>query len=54
MKKVGEERLSSMGEAETLADFLEWGVQTYPADKMGLILWNHGSGSINGVCFDEQ
>ena len=21
---------------------------------MGLILWNHGGGSITGVCFDEK
>ena len=31
-----------------------YGVQHYPAERMGVILWDHGSGSINGVCFDEQ
>lgn len=45
---------SGMGESSTLADFLQWGVAAYPADNMGLILWDHGSGSIHGVCFDEQ
>lgn len=45
---------ANMGSAETLADFLEWGVETYPAEKMGLVFWNHGGGSITGVCFDEK
>ena len=45
--------LANMGESDTLKDFLSWGVKNYPADKMGVIFWNHGSGSINGVCFDE-
>ncbi len=44
----------AMGDSSTLADYLVWGVQNYPADNMGLILWNHGGGSITGVCFDER
>lgn len=44
----------NMGDAETLSDFLEWGVETYPAEKMGVILWDHGGGSLSGVCFDEN
>ena len=44
---------SGMGRTETLADFLTWGVEEYPAEHMGVILWNHGGGSISGVCFDE-
>ncbi len=44
----------SMGDPSSLMDYLTWGVETYPADNMGLILWNHGNGSIYGVCFDEQ
>ena len=44
----------NMGDSNTLSDYLTWGLQNYAADNMGLILWNHGSGSITGVCFDEQ
>ena len=44
---------ASMGDAATLADFLKWGVEEYPAEHMGVIFWNHGGGSITGVCFDE-
>ena len=51
---VGSMAAANMGEADTLADFLTWGVANYPAEHMGLILWNHGGGSISGVCFDER
>ena len=50
---VGEQDLSSMAESSQLADFLKWGTENYQADKNALILWNHGGGSISGVCFDE-
>ena len=43
----------SMGKSETLRDFLRWGLTNYPSAHKGLVLWDHGSGSINGVCFDE-
>ena len=45
--------LQNMGEAATFRGFLEWGFEQYSANRYGLVLWNHGSGSINGVCFDE-
>ena len=45
--------VASMGDSETLADFLRWGLAAYPSAHVGLVLWDHGSGSINGVCFDE-
>ncbi len=44
---------SSMGLSSTLQSFLEWGLETYPADKTGVIFWNHGGG-MTGVCFDEK
>ncbi len=45
--------LANMGDPATLESFLEWGVENYPADKMGVVFWDHGGGSITGVCFDE-
>ncbi len=45
---------ADMGDANTLADFLTWGVENYPAEHMGVVLWNHGGGPISGVCFDER
>ncbi|MBQ4246392.1 MAG: hypothetical protein II733_04480, partial [Succinivibrio sp.] len=45
--------LGNMGDPDTLYEFLSWGVENFPAEKMGVVFWNHGSGSINGACFDE-
>ncbi|MBR5756360.1 MAG: hypothetical protein IKX96_02250, partial [Firmicutes bacterium] len=50
---VDEKRNASMGDEECLTDFLSWGLENYPSEYMGLIFWNHGGGSITGVCFDE-
>lgn len=38
---VDEQADASMGSADTLSGFLKWGLQNYPAAKMGLVLWNH-------------
>ena len=51
--KVSEEDRVSMGKSSTLADFLKWGVKNFAAEKMGVVLWDHGGGSIEGVCWDE-
>ncbi len=53
LKPLGEKKLVSMGKASTLSDFLIWGIQKYPAEHMGVVFWDHGGGSIAGVCFDE-
>ena len=45
--------LGNMGDPAFLADFLNWGIQNFPAEKMGVILWDHGCGSINGACIDD-
>ena len=45
--------LTNMGDAATLESFLKWGVSNYASEKMGLVFWDHGGGSITGVCVDE-
>lgn len=45
---------SSMGEAQTLTDFLDWGQKKYPSKHSSLILWDHGAGASQGICFDEK
>ncbi len=50
---VDERSVAGMGQSDTFADFLKWGVENYASEHMGLVLWNHGGGSITGVCFDE-
>ncbi len=34
----------NVGAAETLAGFVEFGMSSFPADRYGVILWDHGAG----------
>ena len=44
---------ASMGLTSTLQSFIEYGLNNYPAERTGLVLWNHGGG-MYGVCYDEK
>ncbi|HQC55134.1 MAG TPA: clostripain-related cysteine peptidase [Clostridia bacterium] len=44
----------NMGNPKSLSDFLLWGDEHYPAEHRSVILWDHGGGSMKGVCNDEQ
>ena len=44
---------ANMGLTSTFQSFLEWGLNNYPAEKTGVVLWNHG-GAMRGVCYDEN
>ena len=44
---------ASMGDPSTLSEFIKYSAQKFPADKYMLILWDHGGGSLTGVCADE-
>ena len=44
---------ASMATADTLRDFVSWGTKNYPADHYLLVFWDHGAGSVFGVCNDE-
>lgn len=35
---------TNMGDSKVLSGFLDWGMATYPAEKVCIILWNHGAG----------
>ena len=48
-----EETYAGMGISSTFQQFLEWGIQTYPAYHYGVFMWNHG-GALDGCCFDEK
>lgn len=50
VENIGEQ---CMGSKETLADFIEWGVKTYPADNVVIVIWNHGGGWI-GIAHDDH
>ena len=53
LQLVDEQPSASMGEAQTLADFLTFASENYPADKTAVVFWNHGGGSVTGAAFDE-
>ncbi|MBQ8823729.1 MAG: hypothetical protein IJZ64_00685, partial [Ruminococcus sp.] len=44
----------NMGEAETLSEFINYGLTNYDTDKYSLILWNHGAGPVFGFGVDEN
>ena len=44
----------NMGDAETLANFLDFAKTNYPATRTMVNFWNHGGGSVSGAAFDEQ
>lgn len=49
--KVGDR---AMNDPKTLSDFIDYSVKSYPADRYGLVLWNHGGGSAGGFSYDEK
>ena len=46
--------IRSMGNPDELYEFLSWGIKNYSSERMGVILWNHGGGSSDGICYDEN
>ncbi len=44
---------ANMGSSDTFKSFIEWGTSEYPAEKTGVIMWNHG-GAMDGCCFDDN
>lgn len=53
MYLIDEQPIANMGDPQTLTDFLAYATDNYPADRTAVILWDHGGGSVNGVCADE-
>lgn len=45
---------ASMVNPETLVSFIQYGKKNYPADRMCLIFWDHGGGSVSGFGYDEK
>lgn len=43
----------SIGNSSTLTEFMDYGMQEFPAKRYGLIFWNHGAGSVTGFGYDE-
>ena len=46
--------IREMVKPETLSDFIIYCKDKYPADHYGLIMWDHGGGSVSGFGYDEH
>ncbi|MDR2939703.1 MAG: hypothetical protein LBV08_05210 [Clostridiales bacterium] len=46
--------LVDMGDPGTLSSFIDFSTSNFPADKYGLVLWDHGGGTIIGYGSDEK
>ena len=44
---------ASMGSPDTLKKFVTYCWQQYRGDRNVLIMWDHGSSALSGLCFDE-
>ncbi len=44
----------NMGDPETLSAFLQFACDYRPDSQYALVLWDHGAGPMEGVCFDQQ
>ena len=45
---------ASMVKPDTLSDFIRYGAKKFPANRMALIFWDHGGGSVSGFGYDEK
>lgn len=45
---------SAMTDPKTLTAFIQYCAQNFPASRYGLILWDHGCGSVSGYGYDEN
>lgn len=43
-----------MTDSATLCGYIRWCAQKFPASRYGLILWDHGGGSVSGYGYDEK
>jgi Clostripain family len=54
---IGDTMVRDSGDVATLQEALQWACRDYPSDHIAVVLWSHGSGSLNrsqckGVCYD--
>ena len=45
---------ASMTDPATLTSFIRYGAEHFPANRMCLIFWDHGGGSVSGYGYDEK
>lgn len=53
IRLIRQNQSMNMGESGTLRDFLEWGIENYPADHYIPVIWGHGGGPVHGTAHDS-
>ncbi len=53
-KLVENDGSDAMTKPSTLTRFIQYCANKYPANRYGLVLWDHGGGSISGFGYDEK
>ena len=51
---VSNDGQKAMTDPATLSAYIKWCRANYPATRYGLILWDHGGGSVSGYGYDEK
>ena len=51
---IQETNTMNMGAQETLTWFIRYCMENRPAERYALILWDHGGGPLEGLCWDEN
>ena len=54
IKLIDKAGTGAMTDPETLTTFIKYCNKNFPANRRQLILWDHGSGSVNGYGYDEN
>lgn len=51
---LAESKKAKMTDPGTLSAFIKYCKKNFPADRYGLIMWDHGGGSLSGYGYDEN
>ena len=54
LELIGSYSATDMGDPKLLAGFINMATENFPASSYDLILWNHGSGVVSGVCKSDS
>ncbi|MBR1761493.1 MAG: clostripain, partial [Schwartzia sp.] len=54
LQSLGETADADMGTGAGLSDFLRFGKENFSADHRVFVFWDHGGGSVGGLCLDER
>lgn len=54
LELLSESPRQNMGDPKTLASFLRFLRENFPADRRAFFMWDHGGGSAGGISYDEN